>query len=44
MNEPKQLINNKEQYEEPKIDVILFACVRTDSVSDNNDAEWDELG
>ena len=42
MNETKQLINIKEQYEEPKIDVILFTCVNTNTLSGDEDGgEWD---
>ena len=47
MNEYKQLINSKAQYEEPKLDIVLFARVNTDTTSDvgdENGGEWDPMG
>ncbi len=47
MNELKQLINTKEQYEEPKADIILFTCANTLTISgggDEDEGEWDPVG
>lgn len=43
MNVMDQPNGVKVKYEEPEIDIVLFACVSTDSVSDSNEGEWDEL-
>ena len=44
MKEFKQLINAKEQYESPKLDVILFAYADVLTVSgDEDEGEWDPL-
>ena len=47
MNELKQLIDSKEQYEKPQIDIILFTYVNTNTLSgggDDDEGEWDPVG
>lgn len=47
MKETKKLILSRAEYEEPKIDIVLFARVNTDTTSDvgdENGGEWDPMG
>ena len=47
MKETKKLILSRAEYEEPKMDIVLFNCVKTNTLSgggDENGGEWDPMG
>lgn len=47
MKESTQIFSEKAPYEEPKLDVVLFTSVNTNTPSgdvDEDEGEWDEVG